>query len=75
MLDLKTFLFENKLSFIFENSSFDLLLHSTFRTFINSNKIQRSLQNLLKTLTEVPLQFKLFVIRLLVLVRLDKGPV
>ena len=75
MLDLKTFLFENKLSFIFENFSFDLLLHSTFRTFTNSNKIQRSLQNLLKTLTEGPLQFKLFVIRLLVLVRLDKGPV
>ena len=55
MLDLKIFLFENKFSFIFKNFSFDLLLPSTFRTFINSNKIQRSLQNFLRTLTEIPL--------------------
>ena len=45
MFDLKIFLFENKLSFIFKNFSFDLLLQSTFRTFINSNKMQRSQQN------------------------------
>ena len=31
MLDLKIFLFENKLSFIFKNFSFDLLLQSNFR--------------------------------------------
>ena len=38
MLDLKISLFENKLGFIFKNFSFDLLLQSTFRTFINSQQ-------------------------------------
>ena len=33
MLDLKIFLFENKLSFIFKNFSFDLLLQSNFWKF------------------------------------------
>ena len=52
MLDLKIFLFENKLNFIFKNFGFDLLLQSAFRTFINSNKIQRSPQHFL---VEMPL--------------------
>ena len=60
MLDLKIFLFENKLSFIFKNFSFDLLLQSTFQTFIHFNKIQRFIQHFLRTLTKIPLQSKTF---------------
>ena len=60
MLDLKIFQFEYKLSFIFKNSSFDLLLQSTFQIFINFNKIQRSVQHFLRTLTKIPLQSKTF---------------
>ena len=50
MLDSKIFLLENKLSFVFKNFSFDLLLQSTLRTFINSTKFK-----ILRTLTEIPL--------------------